>query len=260
MINKTVTIDRKFEVKRIGLGTNRIQDNEQSKQALLKAIELGINFIDTAAAYTAGESEKTIGDTLYPYPNGLIIATKGGLTPPNFSVDGRTQTLEKQLKSSLETLKVETIDLYFLHRVDPNVPFEDQIGFLKQAKDDGKIKHIGLSEVSVEQIVEARKIVEIVAVENEYNLSERKHDDVLDYCEREGIVFVPFYPLHGESTALPELQSKYDATREQIILAWLLKSSPAMLPIPGSLSPKHLEENFKALNIELSEEDFVKLS
>lgn len=260
MITRTVTIGNDFTVNRIGLGTNRICENEQSKEALLKAVELGINFIDTAAAYTSGESEVTIGKTLHPYPQGLIIATKGGMTPPNFSVDGRTETLEKQLEKSLEALKVEAIDLYFLHRVDPNVPFEEQMAFLKKAKEEGKVKHIGLSEVSVDQIVEARKITEITAVENEYNLLERKHDDVLDYCEQEGIAFIPFYPLKTSSTeVLEELAGKYGKTQQQIILAWLLKRSPITLPIPGSLSAKHLEENIAALDIELSEEDYALL-
>ena len=178
----------------------------------------------------------------------------------NVTVDGRTETLEKQLEKSLEALKVEAIDLYFLHRVDPNVPFEEQMAFLKKAKEEGKVKHIGLSEVSVDQIVEARKITEITAVENEYNLLERKHDDVLDYCEQEGIAFIPFYPLKTSSTeVLEELAGKYGKTQQQIILAWLLKRSPITLPIPGSLSAKHLEENIAALDIELSEEDYALL-
>lgn len=260
MIGRTIKIGNEFEILRIGLGTNRIRNDEQSELALKKAVELGINFIDTAAAYTGGKSQKTIGNTLYPYPKDLVIATKGGMAPPDFHVDGRPGELARQLESSLKALKVETIDLYFLHRVDPNVPFENQIYFLKQAKDSGKIKHIGLSEVSVEQIEKARRIVEIAAVENEYNLSQRKYDDVLDYCEKEGIVFVPFFPLHFERTGRPEsLQQKYNVTIEQLALSWLLKRSSVTLPIPGSLSEEHIRKNVAALDIELSDEDYKLL-
>ncbi len=259
MLNKTITIANEFTVNRIGLGTNRIQDNDESKAALLKAVELGINFIDTAAAYTGGVSEVVIGKTLYPYPKDILIATKGGMAPPDFHVNGRPEALARQMESSLKALKTGSINLYFLHRVDPNVPFEDQMSFLKKAQDEGKIKHIGLSEVTVEQIEEAKKTIEIAAVENEYNLSARKHDDVVDYCEKDNIVFIPFYPLHGNSDALEGLQRKYSATREQIILAWLLKRSEVMLPIPGSLTPQHLEENVKALNIELTTKDYLSL-
>lgn len=261
---KTITIADEFTVNRIGLGTNRIVNNEESKQALLKAVETGINFIDTAEAYTNNASETTIGETLFPYQKGLVIATKGGMSVPDFHVDGRVETLKKQLEGSLNRLKVDTIDLYFLHKVDPNVPLSESIRFLKQMQEQGKIRHVGLSNVSIEQIEEAKKLVNIVAVENEYNLSVRKHDDVLDYCEKNGIVFIPFYPLHSkipeDNDVIVRLKQKYNVTSPQLSLAWLLARSKVMLPIPGSLSPRHLEENVKALDIELTEEDFNELT
>jgi len=257
-----IVIGGDLPVSRIGLGTNRIQQNEKSVQALKKATALGINFIDTASAYTGGASEEVIGQTLAPYHD-TVIATKGGMSAPDFHIDSRPETLARQLELSLKKLKLKTIDLYLLHRVDPNVPLKESILFLKQMQSEGKIKHIGLSQVSITQIEEARKYVDIVAVENEYNLSERMFDDVVDYAEKEGIVFIPFFPLHfdiANEQILQQLMQKYNATVQQLALAWLLKRSPLMLPIPGSLSVKHLEENATAIKINLSDEDFEKLS
>jgi len=262
MASDKITIGGDITVNRVGLGTNRIHHDEKSKEALQKAVSLGINFIDTASAYTNGESEETIGETLAPYKD-CIVATKGGLVAPGFSVDARPETLAKQLEASLQKLKLKTIPLYFLHRVDPNVPLKESILFLKQMQKEGKIKHIGLSQVSVAEIKEAKKYSEITAVENEYNLSERKYDGVVDYAEIEGMVFVPFFPLHFDESMFPDLKAlekKYKATSSQIAIAWLLKRSPVILPIPGSLSTTHLEENASAAKIALSDEDFKKLS
>lgn len=248
-------------VSRIGLGTNRISNNIISKNALKKAVELGINFIDTASAYTNGLSEETIGETLPPYKN-MFIATKGGMSAPDFHIDARPETLARQIESSLKKLKLQTIPLYFLHRIDPEVPLKESLSFLKQMQNEGKIKDIGLSQVSIAQIEEARKYADIVAVENQYNLSERSYDNVISYAEKEKIIFIPFFPIHFTESDFPvlrELQQKYNATATQIALSWLLKRSSVILPIPGSLSASHLKENVDAQKIALSDEDFKKL-
>jgi pyridoxine 4-dehydrogenase len=257
-----IIIGKALTVNRIGLGTNRIAHNDKSIEALKNAVKDGINFIDTASAYSGGASEEVIGETLAS-DNDVVIATKGGMVAPDFHIDSRPETLDKQLAASLKKLKRDTIDLYFLHRVDPDVPLRESLLFLKQMQEKGKLKHIGLSQVSIAQIEEARKYIDIAAVENEYNLSDRSFDDVVSYCEKENVVFMPFFPLHFEITnepALSQLREKYNATAQQLALAWLLKRSPMMLPIPGSLSAAHLEENFASLKIELSVEDFAKLS
>lgn len=251
-----------IKVYRLGLGTNRIRHDDSSKIALKKAVELGINFIDTGSAYTNGESEEVIGETLKPFKD-IVVCTKGGMVRPDFRIDSRPETLDYWLENSLKQLKLKTIPLYLLHRVDPHVPLGESLLFLKQMQQEGKIKHIGLSQVSVAQIEEARKYVAIVAVENEYNLSERMYEDVVTYTEREKIAFLPFFPLHVEEPefqVLQTMQGKYNATVEQLALAWLLKRSPMMLPIPGTRSIEHLQENIDAMKIRLSEEDYKKLS
>ena len=258
--NAKIVIGGDLTVNHIGLGTNRIQDNDRSKEALTKAVELGINFIDTASAYTSGVSEDVIGETLSPYHD-IVIATKGGMVAPDFHIDARPETLSRQIENSLKKLKLQTIPLYFLHRVDPNVPMKESLLFLKQMQQEKKIKHIGLSQVTVDQIEEARKYIDVVAVENEYNLSQRMYDDVVDYAKEENIAFIPFFPLHFDDTnIIHELAQKYGVTPSQLALAWLLKRSPMMLPIPGSLSSQHLEENIAATKIVLSDDDFQKLA
>jgi aryl-alcohol dehydrogenase-like predicted oxidoreductase len=258
--NEKIVIGGDLIVSRIGLGTNRIQNDDRSKKALTKAVELGINFIDTASAYTSGVSEEVIGETLAPYTN-IVIATKGGMVAPDFHVDSRPETLAKQLDASLKKLKLQTIPLYFLHRIDPNVPMKESLLFLKEMQHEGKIQHIGLSQVTIEQIEEARKYIAVAAVENEYNLTQRMYNDVVDYTEKEKIAFIPFFPLHFDDTnTIQELALKYSATPSQLALAWLLKRSPMILPIPGSLSAAHLEENVAAAKIALSDEDFEKLA
>lgn len=261
-VSNTIKIGNDLTVNRLGLGTNRIQNDEKSKEALKKAVSLGINFIDTASAYTGGVSEEVVGETVAPYKD-IVIATKGGMVAPDFHIDASPETLAKSLGNSLKKLKLQTIPLYFLHRIDPTVPLKESLLFLKQMQSEGKIKYIGLSQVSIKQIEEARKYVEVSAIENEYNLSERKYDDVVEYAEKEHIVFVPFFPLHFDESSfssLKKLQEKYHATAAQLAIAWILKRSPMMLPIPGSLSSVHLEENIAATKIGLSDEDFSTLS
>ncbi len=248
-------------VRRIGLGTNRITDTPEARALLEYAVALGVNFIDTAHRYTNGASETTIGETFEPYPAGLVVATKGGLR-----ADGphsAPEELRAELEESLQRLRVARIDLYQLHRVDPKVPLEDSVRALKQFQDEGKVRYVGLSEVTVEQIERARKITSIVSVQNQYNIVVRQYEPVVDYCTSEGIVFIPWFPLGGLAggaqkvvALLGELATKYSASAQQVALAWLVKRSPMMLPIPGTLSKTHLEENLRAAAIRLSDEDF----
>lgn len=243
-------------VNRLGLGTNRISDNDESRAVLKRAIELGINFIDTAARY--GLSEQIIGETLASYSHGVVVSTKGG-----WSDNNDPSRLQASIDTSLRLIKLEQLPLWHLHRVDLSVPVEDTIRFLKQQMQAGKIKNIGLSEVSIEQIERACKIVPIVSVQNHYNLEERRHEAVVDYCTKEKIAFLPYYPLGSGMVAadskLKQIAEKYNATPIQIAIAWLLKRSPIMLPIPGTLNIEHLESNAAAAQIQLSDEDFNSL-
>jgi pyridoxine 4-dehydrogenase len=244
-------------IKRIGLGTNRLTDTSANHDFLERAVEAGLDFIDTAHLYSGGESERCIGAALAPFGDGLVVATKGGYEPGG----GRPERLRAELEESFERLQTDTIPLYYLHRVDPDVPLEDSLGVLREYHDAGRIEHVGLSKVDVAQIERARSVVPIAAVQNEYNLGDRQYDDVIDFCEREGILFVPYYPLHAPSGgALGDVASRYGTTAEQIILAWLLKRSKAIVPIPGTLSLDHLNANLAALDIELSDEDFARLA
>jgi pyridoxine 4-dehydrogenase len=251
----TVKLDD-ITVNRIGLGTNRISDDNQSRAILQHAVDSGINLIDTAHRY--GRSEEIIGATLSPNPEGVVVATKGG-----WSGDNSPVTLGQNIDQSLQLLKLDQLPLWQLHRVDPSVPIERTMKFLKSQQEAGKIRCIGLSEVSVEQIEAARKVVDIVSVQNHYNVETRQHEDVVDYCSREGIVFMPYFPLSSGGSAsdikLQKLAQKYNATPTQVAIAWLLKRSQVMLPIPGTLNPKHLDENLAAAQIELSDEDFTSL-
>lgn len=250
-----------IEVNRIGLGTNRIHDNEEGHVLLKRAAELGINFIDTAHSYTSGDSETSIGNALFPYQNGLVITTKGGYG------DASPGRLRAEFKESLNRLKTDTIDLYQLHRIDPSVPLQDSLSVLKEFKQQGKLRHIGLSEVSIEQLEQAMKIVPIVSVQNEYSIVARQHEKMVDYCTENNIVFIPWFPLGGVSgdgtkeveQIVHGIADKYNATPQQIALAWLLKRSPMMLPIPGTTSIKHLESNLRAAEITLDDEDYEYL-
>jgi aryl-alcohol dehydrogenase-like predicted oxidoreductase len=244
------------EVARIGLGTNRLTLTTENVEFIRQAVAAGIGLIDTAHLYTGGQSEETIGAALSPPPDGRIVATKGGFRPG----EGRPDVLRGQIEDSFRRLRTDAIELYYLHRVDPETPLEDSLAVIKEYRDQGKIRHVGLSEVGIEQIERAREIVPIIAVQNRYNLSDRHHDDVVDYCAREGLVFVPFFPLQGDGgPALAEIADRHGAAVEQVALAWLLRRSTAMLPIPGTLSLVHLRENLAALEIELTESEYEAL-
>jgi aryl-alcohol dehydrogenase-like predicted oxidoreductase len=244
------------EVARIGLGTNRLTDTGVNVAFVQDAVTVGVTHIDTAYSYTHGESEKTIGDALSRIDGAVAVATKGGYQRG----EGRPEVLRSQIEQSLRRLQTESIALYYLHRVDPETPVEVSLAEIKEYRDTGRIRHVGLSEVSIEQIERAREIVPIAAVQNHYNLSERRWEDVVDYCAREGIVFVPFFPLRGDGgRPLAEIARRHGATPEQITLAWLLRRSPTMLPIPGTLSLDHVKANLAAFEIELSEADFDAL-
>ncbi len=264
-------------VHRLGFGAMRItgqgiwdepQNPEECKKVLRRAVELGVNFIDTADSYGPEVSERLIAEALYPYPNGLVIATKGGLTrqgPDEWNPVGRPEYLRQCVEMSLRRLKTDTIDLYQLHRIDPKVPAEETLGALKDLQGQGKLRHIGLSEVSVAELEHAQTIVDIVSVQNMYNLSERKSEELLDYCTEKSLGFIPWFPVAGGDLVKPggpldQAAKKHDATVAQFALAWLLKRSPVMLPIPGTSSVAHLEENVASASVELTDEEFAALS
>ena len=246
-----------IDVARIGLGTNRLTKTPGNIAFVRAAVAAGVQMIDTAHLYTGGQSEETIGEALSPFPEGCIVATKGGFGGAG---RGRPEVLRAELEQSLRHLRTDSIYLYYLHRVDPDTPIEESLATIKEYRDQGKVRHVGISEVGIEQIERARRVVPIVAVQNQYNLSERKYEAVVDYCAGEGIVFVPFYPLRGAGgAALTEIAGRHGATAQQIALAWLLRRSPATLPIPGTLSLDHLKQNLAALSIELTDAEFEAL-
>ncbi|MDX6616516.1 MAG: pyridoxine 4-dehydrogenase [Solirubrobacterales bacterium] len=243
------------EVARIGLGTNRLTSTQETHAFLREAVEAGIGLIDTAHVYTGGDSERAIGEALSPVPDSVVVATKGG-----YSGSGSPEAIRAQIEQSLESLRTDAIDLYYLHRVDPETPLEESLGAIAEYREAGKINEVGVSAVDVGQIEAARKVVPIAAVQNHYNLTERGSDDVVDYCEENGIVFVPYYPLKGdEPPALGEIAESHGASRAQIALAWLLRRSPVVLPIPGTLSIEHVHEDLGALDIELTDDEFDAL-
>ena len=245
------------EVARIGLGTNRLTYTHEHVAFVKEAVAAGVQLIDTAHTYAGGDSEQTIGAALSPFPDDLVIATKGGWGGAG---RGRPELLRAQIAESLRRLRTHSIGLYYLHRVDPETPLEESLSAINEYREQGKIRHVGLSEVGIDQIEQGRRVVPITAVQNQYNLSERRHEAVVDYCEAEGIVFVPFYPLHGiGSRVVDEIADRHGATPGQIALAWLLRRSPIMLPIPGSLSLEHVKENLGAVEIELSDDEFDAL-
>lgn len=256
-------------VRRLGYGAMRITapgiwgppaDREGAKRVLRRAVELGVNFIDTADSYGPYVSEELIAEALHPYPENLVIATKGGLvrTGPNqwFPV-GRPEYLHQEVEMSLRRLKVERIDLWQLHRIDPKVPVEESLGIIQKLQQQGKIHHVGLSEVKTDEIDRVRKMMDIVSVQNQYNLGDRRYDDVVDYCEKHHLGFIPWFPvaagkLAGEDGPLSGAAKRNGISQSQLSLAWLLHRSPVMLPIPGTSSVKHVEENVAAGDIELS--------
>jgi pyridoxine 4-dehydrogenase len=237
---------------RIGLGTNRL--TPENVAFVRDAVAAGIRLIDTAHTYTDGESEQTVGAALSSSPDGCVVATKGGYG------SGRPVALSAEIDESLRRLRTDSIDLYYLHKPDPDTPLEESLGVIKEYRDRGAIEHVGVSNASVEQIERAREVVSIAAVQNHYNLAERTHDDVVDYCAHNDIVFVPYFPLRADGgPAVAEIAKRHDATPAQIALAWLLRRSPATLPIPGTLSPEHVRENLAAAEIELTDEEFEAL-
>jgi pyridoxine 4-dehydrogenase len=266
-----------LSVHRLGFGAMRItgkgvwgppKDHAESLAVLRRAVELGVNLIDTAESYGPHVSEELIAEALHPYPKGLVIATKGGLdrTGPNqWPVDGRPARLREELEGSLRRLKLERIDLWQLHRIDPNVPEEDQFVTIRDFQREGKIRHAGLSEATVEQIERARRFFDVASVQNRYNLGDREWESVLDYCERENIGFIPWFPLQVGKLAedhgpLAQIAESHNAAPAQIALAWLLQRSKVMLPIPGTSRVKHLEENIGAAMIRLTEQEFATIS
>jgi pyridoxine 4-dehydrogenase len=241
---------------RIGLGTNRLTNTPQNVEFVRAAVAAGVGMIDSAHIYTDGASEATLGEALPGGSPERVIATKGGYSAAEAAPDA----LREQIAESLRLLRTERIDLYYLHRIHPEVPLEECLAVLAEHRDAGTIAHVGISEAGVEQIERARTVVPIAAVQNHYNLTERRHEEVVDYCVAEGIVFVPYFPLRGGGPAeLEEIAARHDATASQIILAWLLRRSPAMLPIPGTLSLAHLRENLGALEIELTDAEYEVL-
>lgn len=243
------------------------KDPAEAKRVLKRAVELGVNFIDTADAYGPEVSERLIGEALFPYSNGLVIATKGGLTrsgPNKWEPVGRPEYLRQCVEMSLRRLKLQRIDLYQLHRIDPKVPAEEQFGELKKLQDEGKIRHIGLSEVKPAEIEKARKTIRVVSVQNMYNIADRGHEDTLQYCEKNTLAFIPWFPVASGKLAQPggvldETAKKHHATVAQLALAWLLHRSDVMLPIPGTSSVRHLEENLGAAKIKLSADEWNAL-
>jgi aryl-alcohol dehydrogenase-like predicted oxidoreductase len=273
----TFAIGDETIVNRLGFGAMQLTgpgvwgdpaDPDEAIRVLKRAVELGVTLIDTADSYGPFVSEKLIKRALHPYPDDLVIATKGGLTrsgPGQWRPVGRPEYLRQQCMLSLRHLELERIELYQLHRIDPKVPVAEQLGLLAELQSEGKIHHIGLSEVSVEEIEEARQHVAIATVQNLYNLANRSADPVLEYCEANGIGFIPWFPLAtGKLTErggpLDTIDHELGVTPSQVALAWLLKRSPAMLPIPGTSKVAHLEENLAAAEIELSDEQFEALS
>ena len=264
-----------LSVNRLGFGAMRVcgpnvwgppADRANAHRVLRRAIELGVNFFDTADSYGPHVDEEMIAEALHPYPKGLVIGTKGGLLRPRPSAwdpDGRPAHLKRAIDGSLKRLKLERIDLYQLHAPDPKVPFADSVGALADGQRAGKIRHIGVSNVSVEQLEEARRVATIVSVQNEYNLEDRSSEAVLRACEQLGIAFLPWYPLAAgavlRSKKILAVSGRMKATPSQVALAWLLAKSPVMLPIPGTASTEHLEENVAAAALKLSAEDVAAL-
>ncbi|GGL32977.1 aldo/keto reductase [Nocardia jinanensis] len=266
-----------LEINRLGYGTMQLTgpgvwgepaNRDEAVRVLRRAVELGVNFFDTADSYGPAVAEPLLREALHPYSDGIVIATKAGLTrqgPDRWTPVGRPAYLRQQAEMSLRHLGVERIDLFQLHRIDPDTPLEDQIGELKKLQDEGKVRHIGLSEVSVAQAEAARQIAPIASVQNLYNLTDRSSEELLDWSADQGIGFIPWFPLatgklSGEGSPLTELAKQHDATPAQLALAWLLARSPVLLPIPGTSSVAHLEDNLAGATIELTDEEFDVLT
>jgi len=272
----TFSIGGDLPINRLGYGAMRLtgkgiwgepKDLESSKKVLQRAVELGVNLIDTADSYGPEVSERLIGEALAPYAKGVVIATKAGFTrqgPDQWLPVGRPEYLQQQVEMSLRRLKLERIDLWQLHRIDPKVPVEESLGIVKKLQEQGKIRHVGLSEVKPHEIDQARKVIDIVSVQNQYNLSDRKHEDVLQYCEKNNLAFIPWFPVASGKLAQPggvldAAAKRHNATVSQLSLAWLLHHSPVMLPIPGTSSVEHVEENIGSASVNLSDAEWKEI-
>jgi len=272
----TFSIGGDLPVHRLGYGAMQLPgpgvwgepaDPENARRVVRAAVEQGVDFIDTADSYGPVVSERVIAEALHPYPEGLVIATKAGLTrqgPGIWTPVGRPAYLKQQVELSLRTLRLERIDLIQLHRIDAEVPLADQLGAFKELQDEGKVRHIGVSEVSVAELEQAREIVDVVSVQNLYNLTNRQSQDVLDHATEHGIGFIPWFPIATGDLAAPDspvadIARELDATPSQVALAWLLHTSPVVLPIPGTKSVDHLTENLGAAQLRLSDEDMARL-
>ena len=273
----TLTLGGDTEVRRMGFGAMRITGDgiwgdpanpEAAKDVLRRAIELGVNFIDTADSYGPEVSERLIAEALHPYPDDLVIATKGGFVrsgPGGWEPDGRPEHLREACEGSLRRLRVDRIDLYQLHRPDPNVPLEASVGTIAELRSEGKIRHFGLSNVSAEQLERARELVPVASVQNRYSVAERDSEPLVDLCERDGLAFIPWFPLVAGWLVQNEgpwgrVARAHGASVVQVALAWLLQRSPAMLPIPGTSSLAHLEENVAAATLRLGDDEFDSLA
>jgi aryl-alcohol dehydrogenase-like predicted oxidoreductase len=270
----TIDIGGDLTVNRLGYGAMRITgpgiwgdppDRDRAKAALRRAVELGVNFIDTADSYGPDVSESLIAETLYPYPDDLVIATKGGQLRPGprqWEPDGRPEHLREVLEGSLRRLKLEQIPLYQLHRVDPKVPIEESVGALAELKDQGKIRHVGLSNVNEEQLRKAERIVPIVSIQNRYNVTDRSSETIVDLCEQEELAFLPWAPIQDadDVDVITKVARDHGYSPRQIVLAWLLARSPQMLPIPGSGSAEHVEDNVTAATIKLDQGEVAAIT
>lgn len=272
----TFSLGGDLNVNRLGYGAMRLTgegvwgwppDRENAKKVLQRAVELGVNFIDTSDAYGPEVSELLIAEALHPYPKGLVIATKGGLTRPGpgqWVPNGRPEYLAQCVDNSLKRLKLDRIDLWQLHRIDKKMPVEESLGAIKKAQDAGKIRHVGLSEVSVKEIEQAKKVLPIVSTQNRYNITDRDSEEVLTYCEKEKLGFIPWAPIGGSGRGsltkagnpLDAEAKRHNVTAVQLALAWLLEKSPVMLPIPGTANIAHLEENMAAAKLQLTADDW----
>jgi pyridoxine 4-dehydrogenase len=272
----TLAIGGDLKVNRLGYGAMRItgkgiwgepKDPEVAKKVLRRAVELGVNFIDTADSYGPEVSERLIGEALAPYADGVVIATKAGFTrqgPDKWVPVGRPEYLQQEVEMSLRRLKLERIDLWQLHRIDPKVAVEESLGVIKKMQEQGKIRHVGLSEVKPHEIDQARKVVDVVSVQNLYNIGDRNHEDVVEYCTKHGLAFIPWFPVAAGKLTQPGgkldgAAKRHGATLSQLSIAWLLHRSPVMLPIPGTSSVEHLEENVAAAGIELSDAEWKEI-
>ncbi len=272
----TLTLGGDLTVSRMGFGAMRLTgkgiwgppaDRAEAVRVLRRAVDLGVTFIDTADSYGPSVSEEIIAEALHPYPEGLVIATKGGLErpgPDRWTPNGRPEYLRRQLQSSLRRLRLERIDLWQLHRIDESVPADEQFGAMREFQREGLVRHLGLSEVSVAQIAGAQRAVPIVSVQNRYNVTDREWEAELEYCTREGLAFIPWFPLSAgaldEQGPLARVAARHGATPYQVALAWLLARSPAMLVIPGTSSVGHLEENVRSAEIRLSDAELEELA